>query len=181
MDLSLGAFRYAGEPVTSAQHFDLLALIAEVSATFVGFSLVVGLLQPGQPGAAARLSSMRGVAELGLVAAGGALLVLILEVSGVSAPLAWRAGSFSLAMSWATALYFALRRAVRAGRSLTDVDPLISGTLASAGILLLAWNAAVPSAASGPRYLMALALALAASAFLFIRAAFERLDGPPAT
>jgi len=169
-----------GREKTPVAHTDLLSLIAEVSAAFVGFSLVVGLLQPGQANAASRLSSMQGVAELGLIAAGGAILVLLLNASGVAAEVSWRASSGALALGWAVILYFALRRALRAGGSLWEPQPLVGGALACSGILLLAWNAISPGTLSGPLYLVALTLALADSAFLFIQAAFERIDGPPA-
>ena len=161
-------------------HTDLLALLAEVSAAFVGFSLVVGLLQPGQSNAASRRSSMQGVAELGLIAAGGALLVLLLNAFDVEAQRAWRASSGALALGWAVVLFFALRRAYRAGGSLRDPQPFIGGSIACSGILLLAWNAISPGPPSGPIYLLALSLALGDSAFLFLEAAFERIDRPPA-
>ncbi len=44
-------------------HSDLFALLAEVSATFVGFSLVIGLLQPDNPRAGVRLRLMQSIAE----------------------------------------------------------------------------------------------------------------------
>jgi len=51
----------------SIEHADVVALVAEVAATFVGFSLVIGLLQPHDPSASRRRQSMRSVAELGLL------------------------------------------------------------------------------------------------------------------
>ncbi len=39
-------------------HADVLAVIAEVSAAFVGFSLAIGLLQPNQPDAELRKQAM---------------------------------------------------------------------------------------------------------------------------
>jgi hypothetical protein len=68
-------------------HTDLFALMAEVSAAFVGFSLVIGLLQPSHPGAAVRLNIMRAVAELAMISGGGAILVLILHEFGMPSEL----------------------------------------------------------------------------------------------
>jgi hypothetical protein len=79
----------------------LLTLIDEASATFVGFSLAIGLLQPDQPNAAVRHNSMRGVAELAMMAGGGALLALLLDAFGLSSATVWRLASAALAMGWA--------------------------------------------------------------------------------
>ena len=66
-------------------HTDVLVLIAEVSATFVGFSLAIGLLQANQPGAKLRKQAMHSVAELAMISCSGALVVLVVQTFGLSA------------------------------------------------------------------------------------------------
>ena len=159
----------------------MLTLIAEASATFVGFSLAIGLLQPDQPNAAARLNSMRGVAELAIIAGAGALLALLLNAFGLSSATVWRLASAALAMGWTVAALFASRRIRKAGsRMIRSSTLLVVPFLVSLGILLLAWNTIAPDASSGARYNAALVFALGASASLFVRAAFEHPETPPA-
>jgi hypothetical protein len=57
---------------------------------------------------------------------------------------------------------------------------LVVPFLVYSGILLLAWNTIAPDASSGARYNAALAFALSASAFLFVRVTFEHPEAPPA-
>lgn len=163
------------------QHADLLRLISGLSATFVGFSLVIGLLQPDQPNAGVRVNSMRGVAELALIAGAGALLALLLDAFGLSSETLWRFASATLGAAWAVAHFFASRRFRRAGTTMTrSRSLLLVVVLAYSGIILLVLNAIAPSASSGARYSAALVLALSASAWLFVRATFEHSDRPPA-
>jgi hypothetical protein len=159
------------------QHADLLTLIAEVSAAFVGFSLVIGLLQPDQPSSAAVRNAMRGVAELALIAGGGALLALSLHAFELAPESIWRFGSLALATTWLAAHLLAARR-FRAARSpmLRSNLTLLPVPIAFAGILLLYWNFAVPSSFSGARYAAALVFALSASAVFFIGATFRHPD-----
>jgi len=159
----------------------LLTLIAEASATFVGFSLAIGLLQPDQPNAAVRHNSMRGVAELAMIAGAGAFLALLLDAFGLSSATVWRLASAALAMGWAVATLFASRRIRKAGSRMTRSSTLlVVPFLVSLGILLLAWNTIAPDASSGARYNAALVFALSASASLFVLAAFEHPETPPA-
>ena len=152
----------------------MLSLIAEASATFVGFSLAIGLLQPDQPNAASRHNSMRGVAELAMIAGAGALLALLLDAFGLPSATVWRLASAALAMGWAVATFFASRRIRRVGSRMTRSSTLlVVPILVSSGVLLLAWNTIAPDASSGARYNAALVFALSAAASLFLLSAFE--------
>jgi len=161
----------------SIEHSDLVALVAEVSATFVGFSLVVGLLQSNEPTAARRRESMRSVAELGLIAAGGAMLALALDSFGMVPDAVWRVASLLIAILWISFHMVASRRFKTAGSQITKTGILwIPASLAFVGMGILLWNAILPSGYSGPRYIASLILALTVSAFLFLLETF-RDDG----
>jgi hypothetical protein len=163
-------------------HSDLFALLAEVSATFVGFSLVIGLLQPDHPRAAVRLRLMQSIAELALISGGGAIFVLILHELGVAQENVWRFASLIVGLGWFALHSFALRRLASVGSSWYKLKGVrIVPLIASSGILLMLWNIILPSGNSGARYLAALSLALSASAFLFIVSTFRNEDEPPAT
>jgi hypothetical protein len=94
---------------------DPLALISEISVAFVGLSMVVGVLHPGQHGADVRLRSMRAVAETGLIAGGGAMLALLLNGFGVSHAGVWRLSGLVVSITWLVALGYAMRRFTQAG------------------------------------------------------------------
>jgi hypothetical protein len=159
------------------QHADLLTVIAEVSSAFVGFSLVIGLLQSDQPNAAAIRNAMRGVAELALIAGGGALLVFGLHAFGLSSETIWRFGSLGLAAAWIVAHLAAARRFREAGSPMMRSRlTLLPAPIAFAGILLLVWNFVLPGPSSGARYSTALLLALGASALFFIGATFQHSE-----
>ena len=153
----------------------LLALIAEVSAAFVGFSMVVGVLRPDEARGKARIQSMRAVAETALIAGGGALLALTLSALDLALEMVWRVASFMVAVAWAWAFAYAVRRFRAAGSPLV-VDSLQTAVMSSvvvAAIGLLLWNVAAPSGSAGGRYAAALTLALVISAKRFVYAHFE--------
>ena len=163
-------------------HSDLFALLAAVSATFVGFSLVIGLLQPDHPSAPIRLNLMRAVAELALISGGGAILVLMLYEFGLPKDGVWRLASLVVGLGWFVLHIFALRRLASVGSSWYKLNIVrIAPILASSGLLLVFWNVILPSEYSGSRYVAALILALITSAFLFIVSTFRNEDEPPAT
>jgi len=94
----------------SIEHADVVGLVAEVAATFVGFSLVIGLLQPNEPSASRRRQSMRSVAELGLIAAAGSMLALALDTFGLAPDVVWRLASVLVALLWVGLHIVASRR-----------------------------------------------------------------------
>ena len=155
------------------EHADVVALVAEVAATFVGFSLVIGLLQPHDASTSRRRQSMRSVAELGLIAAAGAMLALALDTFGLGPDEVWRAASVLVALLWVALHMVASRRFRTAGSQITRTRFLrIAASLAFIGIGLLAWNAIIPGDYSGARYIASLMLALTVSAFLFLLETF---------
>jgi hypothetical protein len=157
----------------SIEHASVVELVAEVAATFVGFSLVIGLLQPHDPSASRRRQSMRSVAELGLIAAGGAMLALALDTFGLDPEDVWRAASIVTALLWVALHIVASRRFKTAGSQITRTRFLrIAASLAFIGMGLLLWNAMIPDAYSGSRYIASLMLALTVSAFLFLLETF---------
>ena len=159
------------------EHTELISLVAEVAATFIGFSLAIGLLQPDQPSAPRRLQSMRSVAELAIIAAGGALLALALDAFHLSSEMVWRYASTTIFVLWLTLHMLAVGRFKRAGTLVKESRFLqIAAIIAFAGMGPLLWNAVFSSEYSGARFTAALILALADAAFLFLLAAFEDGD-----
>jgi hypothetical protein len=74
----------------SLPNSDFLGTIVGVSATFIGFSLVVGFLRADDAVVGGRLQSMRAVAELAMIAGGGALLPLLICQFDVPDEVTWR-------------------------------------------------------------------------------------------
>ena len=161
----------------SLPNADFLQTIAGVSATFVGFSLVVGFLRADDAVAGGRLQSMRAVAELAMIAGGGALLPLLIGQFDVSNETMWRAASLLLAVAWSAGWFAAVRRFRRfyasMGYTLTSIRTIVFRNTVPLAILLLLWNAAFPSATSGARYSLALVIALVVSAERFVFATFQ--------
>lgn len=156
------------------EHTELISLVAEVAATFIGFSLAIGLLQPDQPSAARRIQSMHSVAELAMIAAGGALLALALDAFQLSSELVWRGASTIIFVLWLALHMLAVRRFKRVGTLIAETRFLqIAATIAFVGMGLLLWNAVNPGEHSGAIFTAALILALADSAFLFILSTFS--------
>jgi len=151
----------------------VLILVTEVAAAFVGFSYVVGAVREDHPEAAVLRNSMRGVAELALVAGAGALFALVLNAFELAPEASWRIASIGLAVAWSAAHFYASKRFRRAGSQMTKLSNGLGPLVCSlAGIVLLFWNAVFPSAMSGPRFVLAVSLSLAASALLFVFATF---------
>lgn len=161
----------------SLPNSDFLETIVGVSATFVGFSLVVGFLRADDAVVGGRLQSMRAVAELAMIAGGGALLPLLISQFDVSNELTWRGASVILALSWTAGWIAAVRRFRRfyasMGYTLTSIRTLVFRNTVPLAILLLLWNAAFPDEMSGARYAAALVIALVVSAERFVFATFQ--------
>ena len=159
---------------------DFLGTIVGVSATFIGFSLVVGFLRADDEVGGGRLQSMRAVAELAMIAGGGALLPLLICQFGVPDETTWRVASIGLALSWAAGWFAAVRRFRRIyasmGYALTSVRTLIFRNTVPIAIALLLWNAVAPDGFSSARYSLALVIALVVSAERFVFATFQSRD-----
>ncbi len=157
---------------------DFLSLIAELAAAFMGFSLVVGLLQPDDPAADVKLAAMRGVAELALVAALAALLPLLLEMFELTSSTIWRSAGGIAGVSWLVAHLLAARRFSRLGsRMITSKSTLLITVVVTVGIILFFSASLLPGNHAGALYCAATACALVCSAFLFLAAAFSDAAG----
>jgi hypothetical protein len=155
------------------QHADVLAVIAQVAAAFVGFSLAIGLLQPDQAGAELRKQTMHSVAELAMVSGAGALVVLVIQTFDLSAETTWRIGSACTASLWAVTLYWATKRYSGTGTNWKRIDRIrYAGWLSFVGIGLLVFNALVSTDLGGQLFILGLFLALAISGYLFLVATF---------
>lgn len=152
---------------------EILTLIAEISAAFIGFSMVIGLLRLEGPGVVERVNAMRAVAELALIAGAGALIALLLSVFEVSDSMLWRISSGGTLALW-LGLHTAAMRRLRSG----GVRPFESGTflfpviLALGAMLALAANVVFQIAVADALYCSALSLALVGSASIFVYQAF---------
>jgi hypothetical protein len=154
-------------------HTDVLTLIAEVSATFVGFSLAIGLLQANQPGAKLRKQAMHSVAELAMISCAGALVVLVVQTFGLSAETTWRVGSGCAALFWGATFSWAIVRYAEAGHSLLkDRRVTYPAAMSVVGIGLFVMNVAVPTETIGAIHIAGLFLALVTAGYLFLLSTF---------
>nr|BAJ06932.1 hypothetical protein [uncultured bacterium] len=154
-------------------HTDVLALIAEVSATFVGFSLAIGLLQANQPGAKLRKQAMHSVAELAMISCAGALVVLVVQTFGLSAETTWRVGSGCAALFWGATFAWALVRYAEAGHSaLKDKRVKYAAAISVLGIGLFIANITFPTQMIGAIHIVGLFLALVLAGYLFLLSTF---------
>jgi hypothetical protein len=164
------------------EHQDYLLTIAEVAATFVGFSMVVGVIRPDMRSGGLRRSTMYDVALIGFFVVGGALVPYALSAHQLSPSTVWRIASLGLLVVWVLAYLAALHRFQRAhgaaflapmwGRVLAIANPLV--VLVGNGMLL--WNVVSPDSSAGARYLVALLGLLLIAAYLFLNAVFGDSD-----
>jgi hypothetical protein len=159
---------------------EFLFTVAEVSAAFVGFSLLVSILKPAED--AVRFFSMRDVATISLIAVAGSLIPYVLFQFGIRGDPLWRASSGGLSLGWLIGLAFSMRRFVALGS-----PPWRTPALAAVGGLInlgangsLWWSVFAGGSLSGPRYILALLLLLSIAGVLFIWAAFQSASNPPA-
>ena len=153
-------------------HADLLTLIAEVSAAFVGFSLIIGFLQPDQEKARIRARSMQSVAELGIIACFGALIVLVVNSFGVVAEVTWRAGGLATAILWLWLHVYAVREMKRSGPiGSSNVKYVV--WVARSGIILLVSNTVFLPDYAGAVHVAGLFISLVASGMLFLISTFR--------
>ena len=170
--------------MTPLPHENLLTVMGEVAAAFVGFSLVVSVLRARSNGSleeTRRCYSMRDVAEIGLVSVFTSLLPLVIHAFGASPDATWRIGSASFlalgslaasASLWRRGGWLVLLRSEPFQTVL--LLPLQMGAL---GLMLVNLLAGGPG--SGGRYVAAVLLALAASGVLFVNATFNNARDRP--
>jgi len=152
-----------------------LLTIAEVAATFLGFSTIFFVLRRDDVPDDRRIF-MRTVAETGLAVTFGSLLPFFVHGLTHNAALAWRGSAGVFAVGWIASLVADVRRYHGAGLSAT-----LSGTWYSldnvmnvVGIGSLLWVTAFGPAVSGALYTIAMACLLLICGASFIAGAFGR-------
>jgi hypothetical protein len=173
--------RVAGDCLVELAHESTLQTIAEISAAFVGFSLVGGLLGT-ESSDRYRFYSIRDVAEVGLSCLLGALIPSAIHAFGFRPEVSWRLASGLFSVVWIAAAYIGISRFWRAGVQRHAPRYLWLGPFSGiAGNALLLWSVLLPSAASPARYVLALILLLSFAGVSFIAAVFHGRTAPPAT
>ena len=165
-------------------HENLLIVLGEVAAAFVGFSLVVGVLRARSAGSAEEgrgLYSMRDVAEIGLISVFTSLLPLVIHAFGANPEATWRIGSASFLAFWVLGASASFRR--RGGWLVgLRTEPIQTAMtlpfqLGAVGLMLVNLLAGGPG--SGARYVAAVLLALAVAGVLFVNATFNNARDRP--
>ncbi len=170
--------------MTPLPHENLLTVMGEVAAAFVGFSLVVSALRARSNDSldeTRRFHSMRDVAEIGLVCVFASLLPLVIHAFVASPEAIWRIGSASfLALGVPSAGASFWRRggllvSLRAEPIQTAIrmPPL----LGAVGLMLVNLFAGGPG--SGARYVAAVLLSLAVGGVVFVHATFNTAKDRP--
>ena len=169
-----------GDSLVELANESTLQTIAEISATFVGFSLVGGLLGTESTDRY-RFYSIRDVAEVGLSCLLGALIPSAIHAFGFEPEVSWRLASGLFMVLWIAAAWIGVSRFWRAGVQRHAPRYLWMGPFSGiAGNLLLLWNVLAPGAASPARYVLGLLLLLCFAGMSFIAAVFHGRTAPPA-
>jgi hypothetical protein len=158
------------------QHHDLLMTIAQVSATFAGFSGVIAVFRRGSSLSDLEIGALqvRAVVELGVLATLLSLLPFVPFGFGADEPSTWRLCSAVAGIAFLAGFVGAMRR-VRAstGEGAGAKDPLLVGvalTVVGASEVALWLNVfGITSGTAATRYVLALLLALAHAGFMFVR------------
>jgi len=157
------------------QHHDLLMTIVQVSATFAGFSGIIGLFRRSRTLSDVGIGALqvRAVVEISLIATGLALLPFIPNGFGASETLTWRLCSAVAGVALFGGAAGAMRRLrLSTGKGPMATDPLSSSVaLAAVGTsqVVLWLNAfRVTSGAAATFYGVALLLTLAHAGFVFV-------------
>lgn len=158
------------------QHHDLLMTIAQVSATFAGFSGVIAVFRRGNSLSDLEIGALqvRAVVELGVMATVLALLPFIPFGFGADEPLTWRLCSAVAGVAFLGGFVGAMRRVrLSTGEGAGARDPTLVGvalTVVGTSQLALWLNVSgVTSSTAATLYVAALLLALAHAGFMFVR------------
>jgi len=158
------------------QHHDLLMTIAQVSATFAGFSGVIAVFRRGSSLSELEIGALqvRAVVELGVMATILALLPFIPFGLGANEPVTWRLCSAIAGVAFFGGFVGAMRRVrLSTGEGASARDPTLVGvalTVVGASQLALWLNVfGIASAVAATLYVAALLLALAHAGFMFVR------------
>ena len=170
--------------MTPLPHENLLTVMGEVAAAFVGFSLVVSALRARSNDSldeTRRFYSMRDVAEIGLVCVFASLLPLVIHAFGASPDAIWRIGSATLL---ALAVLSGSSSFWRRGGLLVTLrsEPILAAIIVPTlfgfyGLLLVNLFAGGPG--SGARYVAAVLLSFALSGVIFVNASFNTARDRP--
>jgi hypothetical protein len=163
------------------QHNDLLMAIAQVSATFAGFSGIIGVFRRASSLSELEIGALqvRAVVEISVLATGFALLPFVPYGFGASPALTWRLCSAIAGSAFLGSFVGAMRRArASTGALPIATDPLLVGvglTVIATSEILLWLNAfGVASSAAATFYVVALLVLLAHAGFMFIRLLIPR-------
>jgi hypothetical protein len=158
------------------QHHDLLMTIAQVSATFAGFSGIIGVFRRGSSLSEVEIGVLQvgAVVEIGVLVTGFALLPFVSDGFGAPEALTWRVCSAIAGVVFLGSFVRAMRR-VRAstGEGAIANDPLLVGVAltvvgaSQAGLWLNAFG--ITSGTAATLYVVALLLTLAHAGFMFVR------------
>jgi hypothetical protein len=167
-------------------HESVLELLAEISAAFVGFSMLASVFRANTDDDRVRFVSFRDVAETALLAMLGSVAPLLLHALDWDAERIWRTTSGALAALWAAGNVFSTRRNLRVGglgrRSRARPVRIGFVHVVTGAVLVVGFaNALFPSPSSGGRHVLLVALCLIQSANLFLFAGFEDLGVPVAS
>ena len=170
--------------MTPLPHENLLTVMGEIAAAFVGFSLVVSALRAGSNGSLEethRIYSMRDVAEIGLISVFTSLLPLVIHAFGASPDATWRIGSASFLALGILGASASLRRRggwlVGLRSEPIQTAMILPLQLGAIGLMLVNLLAGGPG--SGARYVAAVLLALAVGGVLFVNATFNSARDRP--
>ena len=170
--------------MTPLPHENLLTVMGEVAAAFVGFSLVVSVLRARSNGSleeTRRFYSMRDVAEIGLVSVFTSLLPLVIHAFGASPDATWRIGSASFLVLAVLGAGPSLwrRRGWLVGLRSEPIQTAMLLPLQSGALGLMLFNLFAGGPGSGARYVAAVLLALAVAGLLFVNATFNNARDRP--
>ena len=158
------------------QHHDLLMTIAQVAATFAGFSGIIGVFRRGVSLSDWDIGTLqvRAVAEMGVTVTGAALLPFVPDGFGVAEGLSWRlcSGVFSAALI--LGFVAAMRRVqIATDQSAAMRDPLLLRVAQIVFIVvhLVLWTnvLGITPNTAGTQYVLALLLTLGVACFMFVR------------
>ncbi len=158
------------------QHHDLLMTIAQVAATFAGFSGIIGVFRRGVSLADSEIGTLqvRAVAEMGVTVTGLALLPFIPDGFGISEGLSWRVCSGVFSAALIHGFVTAMRRVrIATGQVAAKEDPfLIRVTqIVTTAVHVVLWTniLGIAQNTAGTRYVLALLLTQGIACFMFVR------------
>jgi hypothetical protein len=154
-------------------HSDLLTTLAEVAATFVGFSMIAGVIRPESESEKRRFFRFRHVAEAAVACVGVALLPILIHAFGWDSDQSFLYASIICLIPAVIAPIASWREVgvlstFRAEPVRTIMTLLLNVCMAS----LLVINVVAPGPYSAARYIVVLTMLLMTTGLIFIGATF---------